>query len=129
MRKASSNSFDANDAALAVESIDADTLELSDEKRKHPRFGVHTQAKVSVLGSLESTYAKILDLSQAGLKLLSPASYPTGEIIRAEIDDEVFVVVVCYCKESEEGFVLGTEMMHSIKRLHLDQLVSEWGVK
>ncbi|BDC49974.1 hypothetical protein F183_A22900 [Bryobacterales bacterium F-183] len=109
--------------------MEAEQVEAPDEKRKHPRFGVHTEARVSVLGSLDTAVAQILDLSQAGLKLLSPVSFPTGEIIRAEIDDEVFVVVVCYCKGSEEGFVLGTEMMHSIKRLHLDQLVSEWGVK
>lgn len=129
MRKASQTSSGASAVAVATEPIDGDAVELSDEKRKHPRFGVHTEARVSVLGSLDSTVAKILDLSQAGLKLLSTAPYPTGEIIRAEIDDEVFVVVVCYCKESEDGFVLGTEMMHSIKRVHLDQLVNEWGVK
>jgi hypothetical protein len=100
----------------------------SEDKRKHARFNVENQAVVNVLGSKETVTGQIADLSQSGFKLLLPDSFPVGEIIRAEVDDEVFVAVVCYSKKAKEGgFTIGTEMMHSIKRVHLDDLVGEWG--
>jgi len=62
-------------------------------------------------------------------KLMVPAGFPIGEILRAEVEDEVFVAVVCYSKKTREGYSIGTEMVHSIKRVHLDDLVGEWGVR
>lgn len=103
--------------------------ETGDDKRKQPRFDVANQATVNVLGSKDKVTGQIADISQAGFKLLVPAGFPVGEIIRAEIDEEVFVAVVCYSKKTREGYSIGTEMMHSIKRGHLNELVGEWGVR
>jgi hypothetical protein len=100
----------------------------SEDKRKQPRFDVANQATVNVLGSKDKLIGQIADISQAGFKLLVPAGFPVGEIIRAEIDEEVFVAVVCYSKKTRDGYSIGTEMMHSIKRGHLNELVGEWGV-
>jgi len=84
---------------------------------------------VNVLGSKEKVTGQIADLSQTGFKLMVPAGFPIGEILRAEVEDEVFVAVVCYSKKTREGYSIGTEMVHSIKRVHLDDLVGEWGVR
>jgi hypothetical protein len=106
-----------------------EAAEKQDDKRKQPRFDVANRALVNVLGSKETVNGQIADLSQTGFKLLLPAGFPVGEIIRAEVDDEVFVAVVCYSKKTREGYSIGTEMVHSIKRVHLDDLVGEWGVR
>jgi len=90
---------------------------------------VANQATVNVLGSKEKVTGQIADLSQTGFKLMVPAGFPIGEILRAEVEDEVFVAVVCYSKKTREGYSIGTEMVHSIKRVHLDDLVGEWGVR
>lgn len=103
--------------------------EKADDKRKQPRFDVANQATVNVLGSKEKVTGQIADLSQTGFKLMVPAGFPIGEILRAEVEDEVFVAVVCYSKKTREGYSIGTEMVHSIKRVHLDDLVGEWGVR
>lgn len=101
----------------------------ADDKRKHTRFDVTTQASVNVLGSKNRIFGQIADLSQTGFKLLVPSGFPIGEIIRAEVEDEVFVAVVCYSKKSRDGYTIGTELVHSIKRTHLNELVGEWGVR
>lgn len=98
------------------------------EQRKHVRFGVDSSAKVGVLGAQENCEGQIVDLSQQGLRLNVPIDYPIGEIIRVESGDEVFVAVVCHSTELDNGqFSIGTRMMHSIKKVHLDSLVGEWG--
>lgn len=107
---------------------DKDLSTGSGEKRRHPRYGVSSRALLSVLGSKDAVPGVISDLSQGGLQLTAEAGFPVGEIIRAEIEDEVFVGVVSYSKKSRDGYVIGTEMLHSIKRTHLDTLVREWGV-
>jgi hypothetical protein len=107
--------------------VDADAAKAED-KRKQPRFDVANQATVNVVGSKEKLTGQIADISQMGFKLLVPAGFPIGEIIRAEVDDEVFVAVVCYSKKTRDGYSIGTEMVHSIKRGHLNDLVDEWGV-
>lgn len=112
-----------------VDTPSPEVEESTNEKRKQPRFDIATQATVNVLGSKETVRGQIADLSQTGFKLLLPAGFPVGEIIRAEVDDEVFVAVVCYSKKTRDGYSIGTEMVHSIKRVHLDDLVGEWGVR
>jgi len=99
------------------------------EQRKHVRFDVDATTRVSVLGCGDVHKGQIADLSQRGLRIHLPVAYPAGEILRVEAGDEVFVAVVCHCaKASGGGFTLGVEMMHSIKRTHLDALVREWQV-
>ena len=108
---------------------DESTVQSDEDKRKHSRFDVANQAAVNIVGSKERVTGQIADLSQTGFKLLMPAGFPVGEIIRTEVDDEVFVAVVCYSKKTREGYSIGTEMMHSIKRVHLNDLVGEWGAR
>jgi len=116
-------------ADLEVSASVDPAAEKADDKRKQPRFDVANQATVNVLGSKEKVTGQIADLSQTGFKLMVPAGFPIGEILRAEVEDEVFVAVVCYSKKTREGYSIGTEMVHSIKRVHLDDLVGEWGVR
>lgn len=104
------------------------TTKALPDQRKHVRFGVDLSAKASVLGTQEDCEAQIVDMSQQGLRLNVPISFPIGEIIRVESGDEVFVAVVCHSAEREDGqFTIGVRMMHSIKKIHLESLVNEWG--
>ncbi len=114
--------------SIPVEDVPELEAAGKENKRKHQRFGVATHASVRVLGSKIAVEGKIADLSQAGLRLNLPATFPVGEILRAEIGDEVFVAVVCYSRKTKDGYSIGTEMVHSIKRDHLDALVNEWAV-
>jgi hypothetical protein len=99
------------------------------DQRKHTRFDVDASTKVSVLGCGDVHKGQIADLSQRGLRIYLPVSFPAGEILRVEAGEEVFVAVVCHCSKTlGGGFTLGVEMMHSIKRTHLDALVREWQV-
>lgn len=113
--------------SLAKSGTEGTTKALPDQ-RKHTRFGVDSSATVSVLGAQEYCEGQIVDLSQRGLRINLPVSFPVGEIIRVESGDEVFVAVVCHSKELDNGqFTIGTRMMHSIKKVHLESLVGEWG--
>jgi hypothetical protein len=99
------------------------------DRRKHTRFEVENEAIVGVLGAQETFRGLISDLSQSGFKLTLDRGLPAGEIIRVDVNGEVFVAVVCHSKKSKDSFTIGAEMLHTIKRVHLEELVTEWGVK
>jgi hypothetical protein len=99
------------------------------DRRKHARFEVENEAVVGVLGKPETSRGMISDLSQSGFKVTLDRALPAGEIIRVDVNGEVFVAVVCHSKKSKDNYTIGAEMLHTIKRIHLDELVSEWGVR
>lgn len=102
-----------------------------DYQRKHARFPIDTPASVTILGGDEgSITARVADVSEAGLRLFSPVPVAIGETLRVEIDDEVFVGIVRNSEIISDTEVLaGLELVHSIGRVKLHDLLEEWTVQ
>jgi len=102
-----------------------------DYQRKHPRFPVDTPAAITILGGTEATIsARVADVSEGGLMLISPVPVTLGETLRVEIADEVLVGIV----RNSEGIngtetLTGLELLHSVERGKLQGLLDEWTVK
>ncbi len=104
---------------------------IVDYQRKHPRFDVDTPAAISILGDEDGSIAgRVADVSEAGLRLILPIHVAIGETLRVEISNEVFVGVVRQSEESGDGEVAaGMELLHSIDRGKLQELLDEWTVQ
>jgi hypothetical protein len=102
-----------------------------DYQRKHPRFPIDTPASVSILGGDEGAIAtRVADVSEAGLRLISPVTVAIGETLRVEIAEEVFVGIV---RNSEDingtETLVGLELIHCIELGKLQGLLDEWTVR
>ena len=99
-------------------------------QRKHHRYPVDTVAAVSVLGlEQHRIYARVLDISEGGLKLLGDVPMVLGETIRVDIETEVLVGVVRNCDCDSSKYTTGIELINSIERGMLQSLMDEWSVE
>ena len=102
-----------------------------DYQRRHPRFPVDTPAAITILGGTEATIsARVADVSEGGLRLISPVPVALGETLRVEIADEVLVGIA----RNSEGIngtetLTGLELLHSVERGKLQGLRDEWTVR
>ena len=102
-----------------------------DYQRKHPRFDVDTPAAVTILGAEDGPIAaRVGDFSQSGLKLRLPVPITSGETLRIEIGEEVFVGVIRHIDPFGDAETeVGVELIHWIERDQLQHLLDEWTVK
>lgn len=99
-------------------------------ERKHPRYAVDTPASVSVLGLEEQPIqARVGDISEGGIKLITRLPLTAGETLRIEIETEVLVGVVRNSESAGGKHTAGVELMNWIERDALQSLLDEWTVE
>jgi hypothetical protein len=86
---------------------------------------------MSILGGEDEPIpARVANISEAGLKLISSVPVQLGETLRVEIDDNVLIGIVRYSETVNESEVLaGVELINWIDRGRLKGLLDEWTVR
>jgi hypothetical protein len=72
------------------------------DKRQTPRTEVHAAAFVQLLGltpaeNSDPLPATIVDVSDRGMRLHIQQPVPTGQAVKIELGDRMFLGEVCYC--------------------------------
>jgi hypothetical protein len=99
-------------------------------QRKHQRYPIDTPASVAVLGLEEhGMAARVGDISERGLKLITDIPLTLGETLRVEIETEVLVGVARNSEAAGNGYSTGVELLNSIERTALQSLLDEWAVE
>ena len=85
--------------------------ELSDDRRRFPRFKSHDAVKVNLLSSSSQICidAQVLNASNGGLRLWTSQSLDTGTLVEIQRGDEIAVASVRYCVPAEPGFHAGVK--------------------
>jgi hypothetical protein len=95
-------------------------------RRNEPRFQVYAPAKVAPLDDPESeTNGQLVDVSGAGLRLVTDAEFHTDQIITVETDQHVILADVRNCLARGTKFGIGAERIHSAAKLSLPQTASK----
>ena len=80
--------------------------------RNEQRFAVNRPVSLTLLGSQDVHLpARVVDVSQSGLRLLSECEIPASTTLRIEWDTHFLVGVVRYLERAEAGFVAGVQLL------------------
>ncbi len=81
------------------------------EQRREPRFAIQQRVPVTLLGEPDlRRSARIENVSGRGLGLLMKDAVRPGAAIQIELENEIVLGEVIYCRPEPEGYFLGVEL-------------------
>jgi hypothetical protein len=93
------------------------------ERRKLPRIDVDAALRVRILGESRYYSGRIANVSQGGLRFISKASFPIGEVLQFDLEDHLLVGTVRYCSPERKLFATGIELVNVISKPEFDALL------
>jgi Domain of unknown function (DUF4115)/PilZ domain len=94
-------------------------------RRMEPRFQVYAPAKVALLDDPDGeTPGQLLDVSGAGLRLVTDAEFQEDQIVTIETDQHLILADVRNCLARGAKFGVGAERIHSAAKLALPPTTS-----
>lgn len=80
------------------------------ERRKEPRIYSDLSANIRVLACDSRLQGRILDLTSAGLALMSPERLEAGAAVSVTYKGVVILAEVVYCSVSSDGYRVGVQV-------------------
>ena len=81
------------------------------EQRREPRFAIQQRVPVTLLGEPDvRRSARIQNVSGRGLGLFMREAVPPGTALQIELENEIVLGEVIYCRREAEGYFLGVEL-------------------
>jgi len=81
------------------------------EQRREPRFAVHQRVLVTLLDNSQvKRLARIQNVSGRGVGLLMPDAVSPGAAVQIDLENEIVLGEVIYCRPEPEGYFLGVEL-------------------
>lgn len=81
------------------------------EQRREPRFAVQQRVAITLLGDPEvRCSARIENVSGRGLGLLMHEMVPPGRAVQIELENDMVLGEVIYCRREPGGYFLGIEL-------------------
>ena len=81
------------------------------EQRREPRFVLEQRVLVTLLDNVRfKRLARIKNVSGRGLGLVVKEAISPGAALQIEIEDEIVLGEVIYCRPEPEGYFLGVEL-------------------
>jgi hypothetical protein len=95
------------------------------DRRKLPRIAVDAPVQVSVVGQNKRREARIVNISQGGLRFTADVAFPLDEVLQFDLADYVLIGAVRYCIIDTYPLAIGIELQNMISKTDFDLLFEE----
>lgn len=89
------------------------------DRRREPRTPANYPVRITVLGNPDRVVeGTLLEVSGRGVRVKLREKLPLSSPVRIDLDDNLLLGDVCYCRRVEQGYAAGVALAHSLGSVH-----------